>query len=276
MNNKFKFVLPKTDKFIDLPIEIKWDFYGRDDSIDVYVEDVLEELVGVAQDFEVLRFAHAPYSSNTKTEIKYTFNFYSGNVNNVNTANISNWVPSYIPEGFSATEIYYYEKPFTKSFFKLDFYDSNDSLTQTNYFTIIIPVQQGATDSVSISPYKPNVNIKKPVFTLDYVGDKEGFFLYWLRKKEFLNINPNPTNTTETFYMTAKFFDARLGVFVKMMNDYQRSPNVSSPFTFSQERFFYYKVLLDYTNYTYQIIDVTTGSRVGVGTPIKWYEYVNP
>jgi hypothetical protein len=41
VNNKFKFILPNTDQYIDLPIELKWDFYGRDDSIGVYEADVI-------------------------------------------------------------------------------------------------------------------------------------------------------------------------------------------------------------------------------------------
>jgi hypothetical protein len=57
---------------------------------------------------------------------------------------------------------------------------------------------------------KNPVSIKKPYFVLDYVGDKEGFFIYWLKKRTFLDI--------KTFYMTAKFYDAKKGIFVKMMN----------------------------------------------------------
>ena len=131
---------------------------------------------------------------------------------------------------------------------------------------MILPVQQGLTESVSISPIKPNVNIKIPSQFLDYVGDKEGFFFYWLRKKEFLDIS--------TFYMSAKFFDARLGVFVKMMTVPQSTlPNV---FLFNGEDKFYYKVVLNSVNQTYRIFNISNGLRVGEGTPIKWYEYVNP
>ena len=280
--NRYKFILPRADQYIDLPIEIKWDFYGRDDSISVYEDDVINELTGNKEDFEILRFAHAPDDTNLTTDIKYIFNFFSfGGTVPINpqlqvlTSSSSDWVCSYIPEGFNKKEIYYYSKPFTKSFFKLDFYDSNSAITQTNYFTVIIPVQQGATQNVLLSPYKPPVDIKIPDFTLDYVGDKEGFFLYWLRKKDFLNINPNPSNTTETFYMTAKFFDARLGVFVKMSTQPQIVINPSNPFQFNPERYFYYKVVLDYPTYTYKIYD-WQGSRVGDTSPIKWYEYINP
>ena len=282
-NNKYTFTLPKgDDKYINIPIEIKWDFIGQDDAIEKYQEEVVEEIVGFPGDFEILRFAHAPYSSGTKTDIKYDFHFFgdiNGNVpvnpsSEVTTATISNWITSYIPEGFLTTEIYYYVKPFTKSFFKLDFYDTKNTISQTNYFTVIIPVQQGFTVSGTVSSLLPDVQIKIPSFKLDYVGDKEGFFLYWLRDKDFYN-------GLNTFYMTAKFFDARLGIFVKMMNTPQKSTLVGSPFTFNPEDFFYYKVILDYNTKTYQIFDNNSnssnfGSRVGDSGPIKWYEYINP
>ena len=170
--------------------------------------------------------------------------------------------------------MYYYQNPFTKSFFKLDFYDSNNEQTQINYFTVILPVQQGYTETASLTPFSPEVNIKIPTFKLDYVGDKEGFFLYWMRKKSFLNINPNSGDTTETFYMTAKFFDAKLGVYVKMMNQPQSS--LYSTSNFLPEDYFYYQVTLDYVSKTYQVFDLSTGYRIGTNNPIVWYEYVNP
>lgn len=270
MSNKFLFTIPKGNKSIDLPIEIKWDFYGRDDSIELYEEEVLGDIIGVAKDFEILRFSHSPYIPNQKTEIKYDFYFYDSSVP-VSASTVStDWVNSYLfpnanPSGFSSTQIYYYEKPFTKSFFKLDFYDTKDTQSQTNYFTIIIPVQQGATESASISPLTPNVNIRKPSYTLDFVGDKEGFFIYWLKNEAFLNI--------DTFYMSAKFFDGRLGVFVKMMNEPQSS--LSDKFIFDNGRYFFNKVIIDYTTKTYEVFDYLN-NRIGAGSPIKWYEYINP
>jgi len=276
-NNSYKFTLPKgNDKYINIPIEIKWDFLGQSDAVEEYQQNVVEDIVGFPGDFEVLRFAHAPYSSDTKTDIKYDFHFFSvdGDVpdnpsTQVITSTTNDWVTSYIPEGFTKSEVYYYEKPFTKSFFKLDFYDTIDGKSQTNYFTVIIPVQQGATESVSVSQYTPNVDIKIPSYQLDFVGDKEGFFIYWLRKKEFIDI--------DTFYMSAKFFDARLGVYVKM----SKTPQIllkPTLFQFSDSNF-YYKVKLDLDKKTYQIFDKDINNndvRVGTDSSIKWYEYVNP
>ena len=292
VNNNYKFTLPKgDDKYINLPVEIKWDFLGRTDAIDEYQKNVVDRVTGVADDFEILRFAHASHSKDVKSDVNYDFNFFSillpdenGDLIptvppnpsvNVLTATDNFWVNSYLPEGFTTYDLYYYTKPFTKSFFKLDFYDSTEAAIQTNYFTVIIPVQQGSTVEGVISSLTSPVNIKIPSFKLDYVGDKEGFFLYWLRKKKFLNINPDPTNTTETFYMTAKFFDARLGIFVKMMTVPQSSPLLPSLFQFNPKEFFYYKVVLDYSDYTYKIFD-NQNNRVGTTSSIKWYEYINP
>jgi len=266
VSNKFTFVIPNDEQYILLPIELKWDMYGQEDSIELYEEDVIEDIIGIAEDFELLRFSHKPYDNDTKTDVKYDFHFYSGNPTNVTTATNNDWVTSYLPEGFTKTEIYYFEKPFTKSFFKLDFYDTMDGKSQTNYFTIIIPVQQGFTELANLSPYIPDVLIKKPSYKLDFVGDKEGFFIYWLKNIKFYNIT--------TFYMSAKFFDGRLGVYVKMMKVPQIPPTITSAFQF-ESKYFYYKVNLDYVNKTYEILD-DLNVRVGTTSSIKWYEYINP
>ncbi len=112
----------------------------------------------------------------------------------------------------------------------------------------------------------PIQRINKPSFTLDYVGDKEGYFFYWLK-------NPTYVDTTR-FYMSAKFFNAKTGDFTRMMIEPQSS--VPQPFNFDKSKYFYYVVDIDYANYEY-IITTQNGVRIGTqGNPIKWYEYVNP
>lgn len=266
MSNKFLYTINSlTGKTITLPLEFKWDLDGRADSIEIYQEEVKEEILGDPVDFEISRYSHKEYSNQGLTELNYKFYFYSGNTNDVPTSTPNDWANSYISEGFNADEIYYFRKPFTKSFFKLDFYDTKNPSTQINYFTIILPVQQGLTEKAKISPLLDSVSIKKPDMKLDFVGDKEGFFIYWLRNPSFLNI--------DTFYMTAKFFDGKQGVWVRMMTEPQCSlPNV---YTFKPIDYFYRKVQLDFNDRTYQLFDDSNG-RIGVGLPIEWYEYVNP
>jgi len=255
-NKKYYFTTSSNGKSIDIPVEIKWDFYGRDDSIEIWETDAVNEVIGIPKDFEILRFAHDTYGQEGQTKLNYQFYFEDGN---------GSWDDSYLNAGFTSSEVYYRSKSFKKSFFKIDFYDSKDTVTQTNYFTVIIPTSAGGTENVSISSQLSNVNIKKPDFVLDYIADKEGFFLYWLRYKDFLDIS--------TFYMTVKFFDAKNGVFIKMINTPQTS--LSNPTLFDGSIYFYYTVKLDDTTKTYKIFD-SNDVRIGEGTPIKWYEYINP
>ena len=265
------------NKELVIPIQLTWDYLGLDQSIDEYEANIIKEVTGTYGDFEVTRFAHAPiaisdpYSNNDFeiTDIQYEFNFFSGGSLSASTS----WRNNYISEGFTPQEIYYYTNNFTNSFFKLDLYDNVDEKRQTNYITIIIPTQQGLTMDAIMQ--RTPVKIKKPYFVLDYVGDKEGFFIYWLKKRNFLNVR--------TFFMTAKFYDAKNGVFTKMMNVPQSSI-VGDKFTFDSSQYFYYRLELDYEKQNYQVFNMNPtqtlysnlGGRAGATIPIKWYEYVNP
>jgi hypothetical protein len=266
--NKFKIVLPDNDQFVNVPVEMKWDFTGRDDSIDEYQEKMVKEVIGLANDFETIRFSHNEFQNQT-TEINYEFQFYDNTLPiSATTVTPLNWDVTYLNKGFTQSDIYYFVKPFTKSFFKLDFYDTPQDKTQTLYFTIILPVQQGQFESVILSPLLPPVDIRKPKFNLDFIGDKEGFFIYWLRKRDFIDISE--------FYMSAKFFNGRTGVYSVMTNTPQPliTPN---KFTFQGENYFYYKLNLDYNTNTYEVFSTITNNRVGDTTnPITWYEYINP
>jgi len=270
--NKYYLTLPTADQGLQLPVEMNWDFLGKQDSIEAYESTVIEEIIGTAVDFEVSRFSHEEYSpTDPTTRINYEFNFYSSGSTSVTAttvANVNLWKNSYLSEGFNSSEIYYFSNSFTNSFFKLDFYDTTDVKNQTNYFTVIIPVQQGLTQTASTSSYLSNVTIKKPYFILDFLGDKEGFFIYWLTDRNFIDI--------DTFYMSAKFFDAKLGVFVKMMIRPQAI--LPNKFIFDGGKLFFNKVVLDYSNKTYKIFDGENPNiRVGTDSnPIRWFEYINP
>lgn len=276
-SNRYYITIPITSQEINIPIEITEDFLGRTDSIELYEDEVLGQVIGIPFDFEIGRYSHNEYSpTNFETSLNYEFYFFSGNVNTLSattcptpsSTGLTLWGNSYIAEGFDSKELYYFANSFANSFFKVDFYDRPDEKNQTNYFTIIIPTQQGFTTTTSISPYIPPVQVKIPKYKLDFVGDKEGFFLYWLSVPQFLSLN--------TFYMSMKFFDAKLGVFVRMMNEPQcRLPN---KYQFDSSIYFYNKVIINYDTKKYEIFDGKNNNiRIGTTTnPMKWYEYVNP
>jgi hypothetical protein len=268
-----------TNKELVIPIELTWDYLGLDQSIDEYEGEIIKKVTGDFGDFEVTRFAHAPTLINDPsstvpleaTDIQYEFNFYSGGSLDTTT----NWRNDYMSEGFTTQDIYYYTNNFSNSFFKLDLYDNVDEKRQTNYITIIIPTQQGLTMDTILD--RTPVKIKRPYFILDYVGDKEGFFIYWLKKRNFLDIT--------TFYMTAKFYDASKGFFTKMINMPQ-SQIIGNKYVFDNTKYFYYRVQMNYEKQTYQVFNMNPSQqlysnlngRAGTTatTPIKWYEYVNP
>jgi hypothetical protein len=269
--NKVTIVPDGINKQINIPIQLTWDYLGLDMAIEEYEKDVITEAIGVGRDFEISRFSHAPDTTTNNTEINYEFYFYSGG----STYDINNWRINYMSEGFTPQDLYYYTNNFSNSFFKLDFYDNTDEKKQTNYFTIIIPTQQGLKMSTQMQ--RVVVDVRKPKFILDYVGDKEGFFLYWLKKRTFLNIS--------TFYMSAKFYNAKTGQFTKMMTNNKppgqpQGPQANFPlgsnqYLFDNNTLFYYTVNLDYKNQTYQVVN-SEGQRLGTTIPIKWYEYLNP
>jgi len=289
--SKFYINVSVFEPAIDLPVEINWDTYGQEDAIRIFEKNAAIEVIGTATDFEVDRFSHDTYyglfGSTTSapplnvvtnyygdcTDINYEFYFFSGwPTIFTNPLDWSNSYFAYLDQSwqtFSISNLYYNNDIFSKSFFKLDFYDLPDEKAQIIYFTIILPTQQGGAEQVNLNQYVQNVDVKTPKMKLDFLGDKEGFFIYWLKNTNFISAN--------TFYMTAKFFDAKNGIFVKLMNEPQSTLAIGgSQYSFNSEQYFYYKVVLNRTNLSYQVFDYS-GTRRGTNlNPIKWYQYVNP
>jgi len=250
------------EKQINIPIDLSWDYLGTSEAVEEYEEKIVKEVLGTGYDFEVDRFSNAPFTGTSQeTALRYQFYFYSGGT----LDSSANWKLDYRGEGFTTGDIYYYNNNFANSFFKLDLYDNIDPKKQKILITIILPTQQGSKINAVLQ--RTPVSIKIPDFVLDWVGDVEGYFIYWLKKRKFLDVT--------TFYMTAKFYNAETGQFTKMMTQPQSSIT-GDKFSFDSLSYFYVRVELDYDKRTYQMFDTVTGNRVGTPNPIKWYEYVNP
>jgi hypothetical protein len=280
--SSYRFSYNADDKTINIPIEINFDMAGRDDAVDILEKELKEDVINPISDFEIKRFSHATLDNDpTKTEIHYKFNFFNsqGQTDFINVPpNINEWLDDYQYAGFTDEEIYYFANSFKKSFFKLDFYDRNTTENQKILFSVILPTQQGLKETGTLFN-NPNLQVlvKKPYMILDSIGaDKEGFFFYWLKNQTYLS-------QTE-MYMSCKFFNAKKGQFIRMMNRPQSffvGPNV---YDFNKSTYFYYKVFFDYANYEYSVYkEIPTGQsytyvRVGEDqtNPINWFEYVNP
>jgi len=274
-NNNFRFSFSPNEKYLNIPINVTFDNEGREDAIREFENDVLKQLINGIDDFETTKFANATYPNlPNNTDITYNFNFFN-TTNNILNAGPTAWSDTYNNVGFFNNEIYYFANSFKSSFFKLDLYDTKTNENQNAFISIILPTQQGLKTNATIGPTQ--VQINKPTIKLDYIGaDKEGFFIYWLKERDFIDISE--------FYMTAKFYNGKTGQFIRMMNEPQSIFNGNDKFNFNKNQYFYYKVVLDYSNFEYSIYKELpqtnlppTLLRVGTtADPIKWYEYVNP
>lgn len=250
--NKFKITMPQGDGSVNVGIGNSWEPVGLNDGYPRYEEESVAKVVNPPIDLEVDRYSHENYHSlnGAAHSIHYEFMFDS----------VGTYINSYItPDLFNGTECFYNVNSFKNSFFKLDLYDSPSITNRKKYLTIILPTWQGRTEQVLYGTN--NVDIKKPYMELDFLGDTEGFFIYWLKKKDYLDI--------DEFHMTAKFFDAKNGGFIRMLNAPPPSP------AFDDEQYLYYRVVLDPAKKTYKVFNTWTGMRAGTGTnPMKWFEYI--
>lgn len=265
------------DMALQTPILTTWDLNGVNESIEVFENEIIQKAINPIDNFETIRYSHTPWAPQIidigpKTSTHYNFYFYSATTDSSITATTTNtpWVTDYRANGFTSRQIYHNDSTFSKSYFKLDFYDSKKRTAQQNLLTIIIPTQQGLTTSAVIG--QNTVLIRKPEYQLNFTGDKEGYFVYWLKSPEFFNPE------IDTLYMSAKFYDANIGGFKRMMNSPQGT--IQDKFNFSQEIYFYYTLKLNYNDFTYEVFlnnELNAMTKVGTDySPIKWYEYVNP
>ncbi len=290
--NKFKIIPDGTNKNLNIKLYSEWDLEDRDDAIDEYKDTVVEQVVGKPVDYEISRFEFK------FGNIEYKFYFNNANSKTATfTGTIYAAYPNYVDISnqptsvFTVPEIYYQGTAFKNSFFKLDFYDNSDPNTQKIQFTIIKPTHQGEVQTVTYE-YR-NYIIKRPWFKLNKLTDKEGYYVYWLKNKNLFN--------NDIFYMSAKFFDAKTGKFLTFITKKQSTLGNTTPNKFTAQnnisKFSYYKVKLDYSDYTYLVGGLyhtfstipqptTTDGVVSYnntdtdlfGTsnnPVVWYEYLD-
>jgi len=143
-----------------------------------------------------------------------------------------------------------------------DFVLDGDSYDIDNI--ILSPTSQSCEcSSVESSAGQSNIEpLMRPSILLDYVNNKEGFFIHWFEDRNLLGI--------DTLYMTAKFFNAATGQYIKFTNSAQidfgslyRVPNIN----------FYYTVNFNYDDKTYEIVNNQTDVPTN---DVFWFEYVNP
>ena len=261
--NKFKLLQNNDNQYqIVLPIQTDNFYLGLDMGIDEIESQVIKEVIGLPKNYEIARFVFKedvePFNGDSSLNINFKFFNFSTN----------SWESSYLSV-FQQQQIYYNTIAFSNSFFKLDFYDKNDNKNQKIIFTVVIPTQQGKFENVQIFPSwyanEGYVNLKTASFQLNYLQDKEGYFIYFLEDQTIINLTD--------FYVTFKFFNGNTGQFVQFLT---QDPSTFTNNNYNPDDYQYLKVMLDYNDYTYKY---TSLNGVDIGNeqnPINLYEYINP
>jgi len=189
-------------------------------------------------------------------------------------------------QNFTPEETYKNNKSFTKSFFKLDLYNSRDRKQQKLFISIIInPINGKKILRPTLSVQCPSETLDgrwncrpegeqfcpTPSFELDPVNNNEGYYIYWLKEKTFLDL--------DVFYMSCKFYNAKTGEVTQLINTPQSDINLQTnqPFSISKEDYYYYRVVLNQDRFNYTIYKTSDGTRVGdeENNPINFYQYFN-
>ncbi len=250
--NRIKILKDGVNNQIQIPLFEEWDYNNREDSVNEYSQDVLKELIGSATDYEIERFTKRPiYDGSTnsyRTSVKHVFKFFNPET--------GAWDENYInPNYFSFNDIKNNDKSFKNSFFKLDLYDKMEQSKRKNFLTIVL---QNNQDTFNYTLNNKIYVLQKPSYSLNYNTTSEGFFLYWFKNYQILNLN--------TLYITAKFFNSKTGEFVTFLNKTSNSRRVI-------DSELYYKVNFNFNNYTYHYTDTVKNEEKEI---ITWYEYLNP
>jgi hypothetical protein len=223
-------------------------------------EQILSEIINPIENYETVRYIHKPYTSDKgveQSDIWFSFYFLSGNT----------YVQNYEPTGLSNRENALMLKQTVKSFFRLEFFKTpngvkpdrtNRKLVFAKNLSLPLGEKYFHTDF--------NDYIYLPVFMGSNYRNKENMYLFWFQDESPFS---GTTITGNTFWMTAKFYNAEDGSVTDFVNkDFSeivydgRIGKSGTPIKFYEKKSsssiteyedLYYKVTIDKSDYSYII-----------------------
>jgi hypothetical protein len=253
-----------TGSTINIPLNMEFQLVDQDEIVRRrFVENEIKNNINPILDYEKCKFIPIIPLTNSISIV----NTISYNLHFLNSLNQYNQNSFYGDIGFNNSDIKFRKKSYTKSFLRLNFYDTDITTTQRLLFFVTLFPRLSPTD-FSVGPLPPwgtttNVNALKINFTLgDVLVNKdfnsEGYFLYYFRDEL--------ANAPKELYMSAEFNNAKNGSSTRFMSTsntnipidelLNQSNNVNNLFT---------KYILNKVNnrYTYEL-DVTYSNNVQV------------
>lgn len=237
---------------------------GWTDNAEVMEKEILYEIINPTENYETVRYIHSTYSSGlgvNQTDIWFYFYFLDG------TNSYTNGL-DYNHIGITYQENAKMLKQSTESFFRLEFYKTSNDEAPTNLNRRLVFAKNLSLPLGEKQFYLTlNDYIHVPVFMGSNYRNKENMYFFWFSDDTVFD----ETNLTgNTFYMTAKFYNSKDGTVVDFTNK-----SLSSGDTINESNDLYFKVIIDKTDFSYQVFrfNGTIGTRIGESNdPIKFYE----
>jgi hypothetical protein len=266
----------RKDTDLNILLNTETDFQtnlGWEESLKEFETEVLNDIINPIENYETVRYIHKPYLSDgvEQTDIWFYFYFQSGGT----------YVQDYTPQGISSQENENMLKQATESFFRLEFYKTPGIISGT---TLVCepPTRQNRklifSKNLSLPLgekmfYNPlNGFIHLPVFRGSNYSNKENMYFFWFQDESVLTeTNLSGTTTSNTFFMTAKFYNAKDGTILDFANDCY-----STSHTIIEQNDMYYQVDINKRDYSYQVYfynGVVKCEEVGLtNKPIMFFE----
>lgn len=205
------FLSTTTATTINLPVSQTLGLAGQQETIDTKFIDVeVENSINPIFDYETVRFI-PQHNNSTCDTITYSINLLDTNGNYPTNTNWSD-------ADFDFDDFNFRTNAFTKSFLRLDFYDSDIGTNQRLlFFKTIFPKIDSTTGQIP-QPINLPLNFNVGNVLKDRSLNGEGFFLYYFKDEVI------PTVPKE-LYMRATFLNAKNGKATSMMSS--NDPNIT-------------------------------------------------
>ena len=256
------------NKNINLNLQTDFEInLNKEDSLKQFEEEILRKIINPSENYETNRFSHFPYSGITNNEndlisdIWYKFYFYNPTEYNYTSG------LDYSLVGITYSENSSLHKKVTNSFFRLEFFKvENNQLPDSSNRKLVMTKNFPIVSGERVLYKQTNEFLYVPIFIGENYRNNEISFLYWFQTDEIFSDSILSGNT---FYLTLKFFNAGDGSITTFVNKEILGQEIN------ETNDFYYKLILDYDNYTYQIFDMEENLRGQIGNPITFYQTPN-
>ena len=249
---------------------------GWQENLVAFEDEVLSSILNPIDNYETMRYIHKPYILNNINQTDIWFYFYFNT-----SGNTPNYVQDYSVQGITLLENEKMMKQSSESFFRLEFFKTpgvvtNDVLVcepptrQNRKLVFAKNLSLPLGEKYYYTPLGGYVHL--PVFKGSNYENKENMYFFWFQDESVLKeTNLSGSTTGNTFFMTAKFFNAKDGSIQDFTNDCFSTSHV-----IKEENDMYYQVDIDKTDYSYKVYyfnGVVKCDQVGfTDKPINFFE----